>query len=439
MAPFADLPQFDLSEPADTEPADTEPAVAEPRASGPGAASAPDPCTVDDAGRDPDESGWSAPSGDDTANGQPPVPAPEAVPSKGPWPVPELGSLAGAIAHDLNNILVGVVGNASYLAEQVDAGSGLRRPVRDLEASARKAALLIEQVLACAGPEAAESGPVDPLAVLRALRPLLQVPLPQGAMLELQLPEALPWIRETPAHVRATVLRMVVQCAAQLAGGPGVIRITAREQRREDHSEVVLQVRHNGSPRPRSLAAPSLEPVGDARMEQGEDGTWVQATWAGCDAQQDDGVAAPLGLHWNGRRRALRLLVVDDEADVRLAVRRMAEVLGCEVATAEDGFGCLTAIQDPHRAFDAVVLDLAMPGMDGAQTLRAIRCLPCRVPVLMMTGDAGGRKRLAAAADPDTRVLLKPFDLTSLATHLDHLVPERAGGDEGTPVRGRLR
>jgi CheY-like chemotaxis protein len=98
-----------------------------------------------------------------------------------------------------------------------------------------------------------------------------------------------------------------------------------------------------------------------------------------------------------------RVLVVDDEAAVRALVAASLDGAGCEVEACADGPAALhSAIESPPRL---ILLDVALPGMNGADVLRRLRAEPATsaVPVVMLTG-----LEPPAGVHPDG-VLRKPF------------------------------
>jgi DNA-binding response OmpR family regulator len=119
-----------------------------------------------------------------------------------------------------------------------------------------------------------------------------------------------------------------------------------------------------------------------------------------------------------------RILVIDDDADVRGLVRTLLERVGHEVAEAPDGRAGLRALY--AEPADLVILDVTMPELDGWATLERIRDLS-EVPVLMLTarGDELERVRgLQAGADD---YVAKPFGRQELTARVQALL-RRAGG-----------
>ena len=102
-----------------------------------------------------------------------------------------------------------------------------------------------------------------------------------------------------------------------------------------------------------------------------------------------------------------RILVVDDEPIVRASCRRTLEEEGHAVTLVARGEDAFPALRDER--FDAVLLDLKMPGMGGIEVLARIRELWPGLPVVIMTGYATRDQQEAAAEQGATTWLPKPF------------------------------
>jgi CheY-like chemotaxis protein len=122
-----------------------------------------------------------------------------------------------------------------------------------------------------------------------------------------------------------------------------------------------------------------------------------------------------------------RILVVDDNEALRDNLAEALVLEGYEVAVARDGAGALELLEG--KPFDAVLLDLMMPGMDGREVLAHIRQDPRLrdVRVVMTTGYSGPRVRAGVPADA---FLLKPFGVRELLAALRQVgIPAPAADD----------
>src|SRR3954453_1161335 len=84
------------------------------------------------------------------------------------------------------------------------------------------------------------------------------------------------------------------------------------------------------------------------------------------------------------KHRMHNILIVDDEAAIRQSLRGVLEDEGYKVATAESGESCLDSVA--HHAYDVVLLDIWLPGMDGLEALEKIREMEDAPEVIMISG-----------------------------------------------------
>ena len=129
----------------------------------------------------------------------------------------------------------------------------------------------------------------------------------------------------------------------------------------------------------------------------------------------------------------MQVLVVDDEAPVREALRRALTLEGYSVELAADGAEALHRLGDGGGA-DAVVLDVLMPGVDGLEVCRRLRGAGNRIPVLMLTARDEISDRVAGLDAGADDYLVKPFALEELLARLRALL-RRAGEGEAEVLR----
>jgi two-component system cell cycle response regulator DivK len=130
-------------------------------------------------------------------------------------------------------------------------------------------------------------------------------------------------------------------------------------------------------------------------------------------------------------RPQIVVLFVDDLDGVRDLYSRYLSFRGLRVTTAADGLGALMAVGDERP--DAIVIDLAMPGMDGKEAIRKLRAKPGfgRLPIVVLSGQNAPEAALAAGADS---YLEKPCAPEALLREVMRLLAQRrASGEDATP------
>ena len=130
------------------------------------------------------------------------------------------------------------------------------------------------------------------------------------------------------------------------------------------------------------------------------------------------------------------ILVVDDEPGVRQSLHDALELAGYRVRTVADGLAALRALGD--EPVDAVVLDVAMPLLDGLETCRRLRAGGNRVPILMLTARDAVDDRVAGLEAGADDYLPKPFALRELVARL-RAIMRRSLPDGGDGAAGELR
>jgi DNA-binding NtrC family response regulator len=120
----------------------------------------------------------------------------------------------------------------------------------------------------------------------------------------------------------------------------------------------------------------------------------------------------------NGTRgKGQRILVADDERGMRDIYRQALEAFGYQVSLAADGAEALEAhdrAREEGRPFGLVVLDMTMPGMDGAACARTILERDPQARIIIATGHHGGCRQMSGLPSQVRGVLHKPFNINTL-------------------------
>lgn len=344
-----------------------------------------------------------------------------------------LGSLAGGVAHDMNNVLGAILGLATAHLETEPAGTPAREAFATIATAAQRGGKLVQGLLSFARQSPAEQAPVDLNELLRGEARLLERTTLSRVSLELDLAADLRPVLGDPGALSHAVMNLCVNAVDAMPDG-GTLTLRTRL---EEGRWAVLEVRDTGAGMPPEVLAKALDPffttkdVGagtglglalvystvkahNGRLElssQPGHGTCVTLRFPTCEA------AAPteaLDREAAGEAvRPLRILAVDDDELVRGVLLGLLQALGHEATAAWTGEEALTKLE-AGLEIDLVVLDLNMPGLGGAGTLPRLRALRPGVPVLLSTGRADQTALNLVAAHPNVTLLPKPFSMQDL-------------------------
>lgn len=358
-----------------------------------------------------------------------------------------LGVLAGGLAHDFNNLLVAILGNADLALREIEEGKTGHTAIANIQTAGTRAAELVEQLLAYAGRGGAGTKRIEPTLVVEELLRIIAPSIPRDIKISLDIPSRLA-VRGDPAQFRQVLLNLFANARDALLGRGGEITVrgTTLQLTGAPHphdvlsaaagSYVVLEVHDNGPGIDADTCRHVFEPffttkqrghglglaavLGIVRAHGGGvrvisspgQGATFQVLWPAAGSTEMRSVPQPSIL---GRT----VLVIDDEDLVRDVLARMIEDLGYAALTASDGAAGLALLdgQEVH----AVLVDLAMPQMNGAEVVAALRERQPSLPVVVCSGyDRHGRGPVQADA-----YLPKPFRIDALERTLAKLLPLR--------------
>jgi len=362
-----------------------------------------------------------------------------------------LGRLAGGIAHDFNNILTVILGNAEFVArelEQMRGRSDASEAIIELKASAEHAATLTQQLLAFSRKQATDPIAIDLGRLLREVENMLRRLIAENVSLEVKAAHDLAAIRADPAQLRQIVVNLVVNASDALPRG-GTIRVSAVNSK-IDSSDlpatpglapgdyVTLEVMDSGTGMDRAPLERIYEPFFTTKPVGKGTGMGlaivhgiVKQAGAHLTVESSPGVGTTFRIFFPAFLERLReaksdllsipvghetLLLCEDEPSVRKLIASMLQSAGYDVLVADSGRTALALSRD-RSDIALVITDVVMPDMNGVELAHAMRGRMPEVQILYLSGytsDILDTRAELDKSDKKDRLLEKPITREAL-------------------------
>lgn len=369
-----------------------------------------------------------------------------------------VGQLTGGIAHDFNNMLTGIIGSLELLRRRVARGK-----LDDLDSlidlgvtSANRAAGLTHRLLAFSRRQSLDSKPVQINQLVTSMGELLQRSINESIGLDMRLSEQL-WTAEAdPNQLESALLNLVINARDAMPNGGRLIVettnrhldsvFTAAYGSLTPGDYVELSVSDTGCGIPESVMGRVFDPFfttkpigqgtglglsmiyGFARQSRGHviihsevgKGTTVSLflpRFVGEVIAQQTLNPTLLPYATDGET----VLIVEDDAAVRLLVSAVLKELGYAYVEAGDGHTAVPIIQSDQR-IDLLISDVGLPGMNGRQLAEIGRQLRPDLKVLFITGYAEHAAVRGGFLNPGMQLITKPFTFDLLTAKVREMI-----------------
>ena len=366
-----------------------------------------------------------------------------------------LGTLAGGVAHDFNNVLASILGFGEMARDAAPQGSDQARHLDKVLQATLRGKALVERILAFSRGGARAETVFELAPVVEEVLTLLAASLPPGVVLErgLDVPDAR--LRGDPTQIFEAVMNLCTNAMQAMPNG-GMLGIRLIREHVNDsqilsHSQLskgdylVLTIFDQGVGISPAAMERVFEPFFTTRDAKSGTGLGlavvhgVVTEFGGAiDVQSIPGRGARFTLYLPECTDALgsqenqqnsvplgsgqTLMVVDDEPALVALLEEVLKGLGYESMGYSDPATALQALREaPHR-FAAVITDEVMPGLSGTQLTQNLRTYALCLPVLLISGYGGRALASRAATAGVTRVLTKPVQRAELARALSEVL-----------------
>ena len=363
-----------------------------------------------------------------------------------------IGTLAGGIAHNFNNLLMGIQGRSSLMLMDTGEDHPFVEHLSGIEALVREAAGLTKQLLGYA-----RGGKYDPVPTDLNALVAKNLKMFANTCKELEIVETYAfdlWRVEVDRGQISQVLLNIFVNAWQAMPDGGRLSVTTARQHVDGRAAescdlapgryAVVHIRDTGRGMDRATLHRIFDPFFTTKGAGRGTGLGLASAYGivrnhggFIDVDSDIGKGARFSIYlpatdktivaYNGTKHRVvkgqeTILLVDDEPDVLSVGGQMLARLGYTVETASSGTAALKRYRMRKEAIDLVVLDMVMPGMGGGETFDRLRAFDPHVKVLLASGyslEGQAEQIMARGCDG---FIQKPFDISGLSVKLRSLL-----------------
>ena len=367
-----------------------------------------------------------------------------------------LGTLAGGIAHDFNNILLAISGNTRLAIDDLPPGHPALVSLQEVSKASARASAVVNQILMFSRREESAQVPVNLRAIIEESLNLLRATLPARIAVRTRIEASSPLVLGDPAQVHQVLLNLATNAAHAMGEAGGTLdfdlaRVVADEnllrsipelQAGEYHRlsvtdtgigmdpqviERIFEPFFTTKPRGQGTGLGLAVVHGIVKAHRGAirvisrlgAGSTFEVYLPTLAAGQEVATVALCAPEYG---RGKRILYVDDEESLVYLLTRVLERLEYRVVGFTDAAAALAAFRAGADDYDAVVTDLSMPGMSGADFAREVLKVRPGLPVVMTSGYVRPEDRQLAEEVGVHELLLKPNTVDELAQVLHRLL-----------------
>jgi PAS domain S-box-containing protein len=373
-----------------------------------------------------------------------------------------IGTLAGGIAHDLNNVLSPILMSVDLLRmEELDHRR--QQALRTIEASARRGADMVRQVLSFAQGIEGRRLKFDAGHLVADIAMIARETFPRHLRIETEVAHDLWSVMGDPTQIHQVLLNLCVNARDALTQG-GRITLAARNEtvvgphpdismEARPGRYVLLEVTDDGSGIAAELLDRIFEPFFTTKETGRGSGLGLSTSLAIIRShggfivvksrpgegstfrtylpafEVDQDLPSSMAADGTPRGKGQCILVVDDEPAIRDVTRQILEAYGYRVRLAADGAEAVAVYREHAGDIALVLTDMMMPVMDGSVTIRALQEIHPRVRIIATSGldlESLSRREATGSGSPveDQPFLLKPYNAQSLLQTISAMLEE---------------
>ncbi len=376
-----------------------------------------------------------------------------------------IGTLAGGIAHDFNNVLAAILGFANTARFELPKGSPARQDIEEIIVAGTRGREIVRQILTVGRKQdAAEYRPEDLGTLLRETVDLLKVSLPRNVSLRVHIPEEPIGVNCDVTQLSQVIMNLcnnAVYAMKRTVDGEldvGIERMTIDEKIVARFTQLTLgpgvrfYVRDNGTGIKASDLVQIFNPFFTTKPRGEGTGLGLSSTFVIVHNHKGDihvesgmgegttfsiylPVVEEFGVDRDNPLRISevclpaatgreRIMLVDDEPQVRKMGKRLLEQLGYRVSMFESGEAALQTLRQSYCCCDLIITDYSMPQMTGVELAAAIAAERIKVPIILMSGYGDEVTRDEINANGIAAFLQKPASKHQLSATIRRILDD---------------
>jgi PAS domain S-box-containing protein len=364
-----------------------------------------------------------------------------------------VGQLAGGVAHDFNNLLTVILSSITFMADDLSPDSKIRADLDEIHRAAYRAAELTKHLLAFSRKQVLRPRLLDVNKSVESVAGMLRRLLSADIALETKLDPAIWWVLADPGQLEQVLMNLALNARDAMPGG-GLLRLRTENVVMDAHAahtrhglvggaHVSLLVEDTGTGIDASILPKIFEPFFTTKGPGAGTGLGL-ATAYGIVKQSGGSISVDSEVGVGSRFTVLlprssspneadvhagtaatqpipagdTILLVEDEATVRAAVRRMLDRFGYNVLEAGNGAEALRVFERSADRIDLLLTDVVMPGQGGRALAEQLVARRPQLRVLFMSGYTDDEILHRGLLQPDAAFLEKPVTMDHLARAL---------------------
>ncbi|MBN1165075.1 MAG: transporter substrate-binding domain-containing protein [Candidatus Krumholzibacteriota bacterium] len=359
-----------------------------------------------------------------------------------------VGTLAGGIAHDFNNLLTGVLGYSNMLKLSYDPEHEVYKAADVIEEAAERASRLTNQLLGFARMGKNQNISMDVCRIVEEVISILECTLDKNIRITMKSAQGPLFVSGDPHQLQQVMVNLALNSRDAMPGGgeivfeTGPVELDGEDCR--DHPDarpgtyMCLSVTDTGEGIPEEIKDRIFEPFFSSRKQGERSGMGLAMAYG--TVKNHGGFISVESESGRGTRMNVYLplsavdplaegeeasslpaegtgtvMIVDDEDIVLKTSRSMLEKLGYEVRAFSQGREAVEYFKEHHQKVDLVVLDMIMPGMDGAECFREMKKIDPGITAILSTGYGLNDRAREIIGGGMAGFVQKPYLISNLA------------------------